>query len=571
MSDEKENRLLFLENVLASIPDAVVTADTQHNILEWNLGAEKLFGYSAAEACGRKLVDLITGGKAEIIDEIAYCIQKIHKGESIPPTETIRYRKDGIPVNVIMSVAHLWSGDEWIGGISVYTDITERKRTEILIESMNTATIAIQKAMEPGQIFTAVSKELEKIGVSCAIFALNESKENLIPVYLSYRSQYIRAAEKLTGLSALKFAIPIDSVETNRQAIRERKSVFLSDLKETTKQALPRPIAILADSVTRHLRIKKSIYAPLMVDDDVIGLFSVQSDDLRESDIPAITAFANQLAAAWQKAQLYEKARQEISARIEAEGQIRLLNEELERRVAERTAELQSANKELESLAYSISHDLRAPLRAINGYAQILVEDYGSALDEEGIRVCSVIVNEAQRMGRLIDALLTFLRLGRADMQLFSIDMQALAQSVFDELTIASGAEQIDLRLGVLPDAIADPFLIRQVWVNLLSNAVKFSRHRQPAIIEVGSTRDADHHTIYWVRDNGVGFDMQHVDKLFGVFNRLHSDQEFEGTGVGLAIVQRVIQRHSGRVWATGEVNRGATFFFSLPTKGSNS
>jgi PAS domain S-box-containing protein len=232
----------------------------------------------------------------------------------------------------------------------------------------------------------------------------------------------------------------------------------------------------------------------------------------------------------------------------------------------QRTAQLEAANKELEAFSYSVSHDLRAPLRAVTGYANILVEDYGPSLDAEGKRVCSVINDEAQRMGQLIDDLLTFSRLGRKEMRNSRIDIQALVQTIFDELTTPDSRERIDLQVGNLPSVIGDPALIRQVWVNLLSNALKFTSKKERAVIEVGSTQSTEE-TIYFVRDNGAGFDMQYADKLFGVFQRLHSESEFEGTGVGLAVVQRVILRHGGRVWGKGEVDKGAEFCFALPGK----
>ncbi len=247
----------------------------------------------------------------------------------------------------------------------------------------------------------------------------------------------------------------------------------------------------------------------------------------------------------------------------EAAEQVRELNTVLEQRVVERTAELAAANQELEAFSYSISHDLRAPLRAVNGFAGIMLEDYGATLPEEGRRQLDRICKGAQRMGVLIDDLLTFSRLSRHPLTRQRVDSTQLAQDVFKELTAHSEGRQIEFQMGNLPACQGDPALLKQIWVNLLSNAIKYTRGRTPAFIEVGCTGE-NGAGAYFVRDNGAGFDMQYANKLFGVFQRLHRADQFEGTGVGLAIVQRIVHRHGGRVWAEAEEDRGATFYFTL-------
>jgi signal transduction histidine kinase len=240
------------------------------------------------------------------------------------------------------------------------------------------------------------------------------------------------------------------------------------------------------------------------------------------------------------------------------------LNADLEQRVDERTRKLKEANKELEAFSYSVSHDLRAPLRAIDGFSRILLEDYGEKLDDAGKRVLDVIRNNTQNMGRLIDDLLAFSRLSRKQLEASHVDMHCLASDVFQQLQPAFADQNIQFDLAPLPPTEGDPALIRQVFVNLLSNAAKYSRPRSQSVIEVNGYRE-NGDCVYYVKDNGVGFDMTYAKKLFGVFQRLHSVEEFEGTGVGLAIVQRIVHRHGGRVWADAKLNEGATFFFSLP------
>ena len=246
---------------------------------------------------------------------------------------------------------------------------------------------------------------------------------------------------------------------------------------------------------------------------------------------------------------------------------VRRMNADLEQRVGERTAQLEAANKELESFSYSVSHDLRAPLRAINGFAGIVLEDYGVSLPEAARAHLERIRRGGQRMGALIDDLLILARLNRTTLRPQPVDMSELARESLDELEGQWAGREVEIRLDPLPPAQGDPGLLKQVWVNLLSNAVKYTRGRTPALIEVSAQADGDR-LIYQIKDNGTGFDMKYAHKLFGVFQRLHRDDQFEGTGVGLAIVQRIVHRHGGQIWAEAAVDRGARFCFTVHGRG---
>ncbi len=255
----------------------------------------------------------------------------------------------------------------------------------------------------------------------------------------------------------------------------------------------------------------------------------------------------------------------DITKRREAEEELRELHEQLEQRVDERTAQLRTANEDLEAFSYSVSHDLRAPLRHVIGFVEMLRMDSRETLSEKSQGYLKSISHAAGRMGDLIDDLLTFSRLGRMDLQKADIDLTRLVEDAMGDFAEETKERTIEWLIHPLPLVRGDQALLRIMLVNLLENAVKFTSARAGAHIEVGTTPGEAGETVIFIRDNGAGFNQKYAGKLFGVFQRLHSQTEFEGTGIGLANVQRIIQRHGGRVWAEGEVNAGATFYFSLP------
>ncbi len=415
------------------------------------------------------------------------------------------------------------------------TDISERKQAEEAVqrytkrlETLREIDRAILAARSPEAIAQAAMGHIREL-VPClratvGIFDF-EAGESIV--------QAIHArGETRLGLGA---RFPLEAFGIDE--LRHGNVSIVADVK-----SLPnRPIfkALKAEGLRSWINV------PLIAQGELIGALSVASKDVSAfstEDVDIAREVADSLAIAMRQAQLHERVQRQAA--------------ELEQRVAERTAEL-------EAFSYSVSHDLRAPVRAIDGFSRVLLKDYGDKLDDECSRLLNIICSNTRNMGRLIDDLLAFSRLGRQEMNLTDINMGELAKSVFDQLKSTIPERALHLNIGVLPSAQGDPAMIRQIFVNLLSNAIKFTRSKKPAVVDIGYKVEDDQ-GIYHVRDNGVGFDMQYAHKLFGVFQRLHTADEFEGTGVGLAIVHTIIQRHGGRVWADGKIDEGATIYFTL-------
>ena len=505
-----------LAAIVTSSDDAIGSKDLNGIVTSWNQAAERLFGYRADEMIGQPILKLIPSDRH---DEERRILDKISRGETIKTYETIRRRKDGTDVHVSLTISPLLDGQgKVIGASKIVRNITERVEHEhVLAQNRERLRQALQYQEA---VVTNMGEGLYTVNRQGHLVSMN------------------RAAETLFGWT--------------------KKELLGRSMHDVTHYKHPDGRRFPAEDCA-ELQVFKS-GAPLLNHEDVFIRKDGSFFDVVYSAAPMWSGEeVTGLVVVFHDVTEQRRAEQALRDRDRA---LTAANDEL----TGQKAGLAEANRELQSFSYSVSHDLRAPLRTIDAYVRIVEEDHGPGLNDEVRRCLGIISRAAGQAGELIDDLLEFSRLGRIGIDFRPTNMTEIAREAADELSLTQSRQNIEIRIGDLPFSHGDWRLLKLVWTNLLSNAFKFTSGRPVGHIEVGwlpDDRQPDA-CVYYVKDNGVGFDMKYVHKLFGVFQRLHLKDEFEGTGVGLAIVQRIVQRHGGRVWAEGKVDGGAAFFFSL-------
>lgn len=517
---------------LNSIGDAVLATDTERRVTWLNPVAEKLTGWSQAQAAGRS------------VDEIFQIVNESTRLPAAMPVDAVLasgavhaladgarlLQRDGAEHPISDSAAPIKDKEGRIRGVVlVFRDVTKERKAQREIQELNAGleqrvqertaelVLAWQALRKSEEHFRLMIESVQDYAIG-----LLDAKGRVMSWNAGAQRMKGYAADEIIGKHFSTF-YPEEDVHAGRPE---------EDLRVATEQG----------------RLEREGWR-------------VRKDGSRFYALVVLTALRDETGAACG----YCKITRDMTDRKRAEDEIRALNASLEQRVQQRTRQLEEANQELEAFSYSVSHDLRAPLRHMQGYAEMLARHANGQLSEKGHRYLKTISDASVEMGQLIDDLLAFSRTSRAEMNQIRVLPEALVQDTLRGLELATNGRNIVWKIGPLPAVQGDPATLRQVFANLIGNAVKYSRRRDPAEIEIGCAGEEDGRPIFLVRDNGAGFDMKYAQKLFGVFQRLHRADEFEGTGIGLATVRRIVVRHGGRTWAEGEPERGATFYFTLP------
>jgi PAS domain S-box-containing protein len=530
---EKTN---LLASIVASSDEAIIGKTLEGVVTSWNKGAELIYGYSSEEIIGKSITVVVPEEDRESVLQI---LSGIRAGKSIHHYEAKRCRKDGRIIDVSLAVSPILDATGKITGISTIAHDITRQKTSAAINASRLHLIEYSLAHSLSELLEETINEIEKLTKSqLGFFHFIEEDQGKVAL-----ENWSTNTQTQCGAKGIGMHYPIERAGVWANCFFSRQAEIHNDFKSLPdRKGFPE----------YHADVIREVVVPVIRGEKVIAILGVGNklSDYDQEDVATITRIAD---LAW-----------DIAERKRAEEQLHRLNQELEARVYARTKELENANSELESFAYSVSHDLRAPLRHINGYIQLLREHTSQKMDADSLHYMDIITQSANLMDDLIDGILSFSRMGRIEMNFQEVNMRDLVEAVITEFQPDIQTRQVEWIVQKLPNVIGDPALLRIVITNLVSNALKFSQKREVTRIEIGAEPAQEGQVVFWVRDNGVGFDMKFVDRLFKVFQRLHRADEFEGTGIGLANVNRVITRHGGKTWAVGKVGEGATFYFSL-------
>ena len=557
--------------IVATSTDAIVGTALDGTVNSWNPAAERLFGYTANEMIGQSAAAIIP---AEYLEKFVDNLARTALGERIDHHETVLRAKSGKRIDVSVSVSCI-SDDSGnvIGAANIARDITAQKRNETHLRILSLAGSVVNSDQHYTQALEQIGRLIVTDLADWCFFHVFDEDHVLQPIAVTHTDLELEQT-----LQQLLRTYPHPPDQTSGAPMVARTGVPQL-IAEITDEMLDRSVSDPGRrKAIRAIRTSSGICVPLPISGRIVGALTLgrtnPGNAFDEKDLALAEELGRRCALAHENSRLLQVSQH-------AACEVQRLNVELEARIADRTEDLERSkqvlqstiqnleivNNELDSFSYSVSHDLRAPLRAIDGFARMLQERHSSNLTQEALHYLQRVRHNATQMGKLVDDLLALSRLGRQSLTKRPVDMGELASFVFNELIEECGERTIQLVLDEMPQCQADPALMKQVMHNLIANAIKFTRPRNIAVIHIGARAVADAPDLieYWVKDNGVGFDMAYAGKLFGVFQRLHRAEEYEGTGVGLVIVQRVIQRHGGSVTAIGNVNEGATISFTLP------
>ncbi|MFB3815259.1 MAG: PAS domain S-box protein [Terriglobales bacterium] len=520
-----------LAEIVESTDDAIIATDLEGKVIAWNRGAEKMYGYTRAEMVGQ---DIAITCPPELRHEVADELRQLRAGRRVQSFETRRVRKDGAMMEVSLTISPLVDASGQVTGTSaIARDITERKRAELEIQRRGRE--AEEARMRLNAVVSSVGEGLYHLDQDGRLVFMNAAAERM----LGYRLQEIRGC----NMHDLVHSRLPDGTERHPEDCGLLGVIRLGEPYHTSEDYFQR-------SDGSFIPVEYTS-APLLLEGKVAGaVLSFRDIGERQRAERERTDLLHR----------EQQARREVEAK---NAEIAQLNAELEERVRQRTAELEISNRELEAFSYSVSHDLRAPLRSIDGFSQILLDEYSDKLDQEGRAFLGRVRAASQHMGQLIDALLQLSRVTRSEMRHDRVDLSGVVRSIAESLRQSAPQRQVEFRIADGLVVSADSHLLQVALENLLGNAFKFTMRCEHAEIEFGA-RIENNETVYFVRDNGAGFDMAYAHKLFGAFQRLHGVTEFEGSGIGLATVERIIRRHGGRIWADSQVGEGATFYFTL-------